>query len=193
MPTESPRTCLLQLCSLRPHLLRAFCGTLFILLIGCSRADQAEANRKAAEAKQKAHSEAERLRADAHNLGREANQEAHSLGHNISQALNGTGPAQGGTTGHAEEKLRRGGEDLRVAGDKAAVKLDHAAMIAKVKAKLASDVGVSTITGVDVDAAGQIVTLRGRVASEQQKQEAEQAVLQINGVTRVVNHLTVQP
>ncbi len=65
-------------------------------------------------------------------------------------------------------------------------------MIAKVKAKLATDVGLSTVTGVDVDASGQVVTLRGTVSSEDEKQRAEQAVRQISGVTRVINDLTVR-
>jgi BON domain len=171
----------------------AFSTALLALLIGCNKADQQNADQRAAEAKQKARLEAQRMREDARKLGYRAKQEAGSLRQNIDRALQGTGPAQGGGTGQAEEKLRRGGADLRVAGNQAAVKLDHAAMIAKVKAKLATDVGLSTVTGVDVDARGQVVTLRGTVASEQQKQEAEQAVLRLSGVTRVVNELTVKP
>ncbi len=89
--------------------------------------------------------------------------------------------------------MRRGGQDLRAAGEKAGVKLDHAAMVAKVKAKLATDVGLSTVTGIDVDASGQVVTLRGTVASEEQKQQAEQAVMQLGGVTKVINDLKVNP
>ncbi len=163
------------------------------MLIGCSHASKEEADRQADRAKEKTRAGAERLRTDAQKLGREAKQEAHSLGQNIDHALKGTGPAQSGTTGQAEEKLRRGGEDLRAAGSQAAVKLDRAAIVAKVKAKLASNVGFSSITGIDVDAAGGTVTLRGTVASQQQKEQAEQAVLAVNGVSKVVNELTVKP
>ncbi len=89
--------------------------------------------------------------------------------------------------------MEHGARDLRVEGDKAGAKLDHAAMIAKVKAKLATDVGLSTVTGVDVDASGRVVTLRGTVSSEQQKQQAEQSVSQISGVTKVIDDLQVRP
>ena len=169
------------------------CAAFLSFLIGCSRADQQKAHEKAAETEQKTRRAAERLRHDAAQLGEEAKQQAHGLGQNIGQALSSTGPAQGGPTGEAEEKLRRGGDDLRVAGGKAAVKLDRAAMIAKVKAKLATDVGLSTVTGIDVDSSGQIVTLRGTVASEDQKNQAEQAVRQVPGVTTVINELRVKP
>ncbi len=170
-----------------------FTALLLASIIGCSRSDQENADRKAAEAKQKARVEGQRLGDDARKLGHQAKQEASSLRQNIDRALQGTGPAQGGDTGQAGEKLRRGGHDLRVAGDQAAVKLDHAAMIAKVKAKLAGAVGLSTVTSIDVDASGQVVTLRGTVASEEQKQQAEQAVMQVSGVTRVVDQLAVKP
>jgi osmotically-inducible protein OsmY len=122
-----------------------------------------------------------------------AKQEARDLGHKINQAVNSGGPAQGGTTQSAEEKLRKGSEDLRVAGEKAGVKLDHAALIAKVKAKLATDVGLSTATSINVDARGQVVTLTGSVSSEEQKHRAEEAVRQLDGVARVIDDLAVKP
>ncbi|MBV9404599.1 MAG: BON domain-containing protein [Acidobacteriaceae bacterium] len=179
---------------MRPNTLCLTCVALVSVLIGCNKSDQQRLDEKAAEAREKTRAGTERLRQDAHQLGREAKQEAHTLRQNIGQALSSTGPAQdGSTTRGAEEKLRRGGEDLRVAGNQAAVKLDHAALIAKIKAQLATHVGLSTVTGVDVDAGGQIVTLRGTVASEDQKRQAEEAALQVAGVSRVVNQLRVQP
>jgi osmotically-inducible protein OsmY len=93
----------------------------------------------------------------------------------------------------AEAKLRRGGAELRDAGGKAGVKLDQASIIAKVKAKLATDVGLSAAATVDVDANGQVVTLRGTVASDEQKRQAERSAANVDGVTAVVNHLTVKP
>ncbi len=86
------------------------------------------------------------------------------------------------------EKLRRGRTRSRAwPAIKPAVKLDHAAIIAKVKAKLASDVGLSTVTGIDVDASGQVVTLRGTVARESRNSRPSKPSMQVNGVTRVVN------
>ena len=142
----------------------ALCTALLALACGCSQSDEAKAK-----------------------------QEARDLGHKINQAVNSGGPAQAGTTQSAEEKLKRGSEELRVAGEKAGVKLDHAALIAQVKTKLAADIGLSTATSINVDAHGQVVTLSGTVSSEEQKHEAEQVVSQLNGVSSVVNHLTVQP
>ena len=179
---------------MRPNLPCFFCAALITVLIGCNNTDQQRLSQKAEEAKQKARLGAERLRDDAHKLGQRAKQEAHSLRQNVDEALSSTGPAHaGGATGQAEEKLRRGGQDLRVAGEQAGRKLDRAAIVAKVKAKLATDVGLSTVAGIDVDASGQVVTLRGSVASEDQKRQAEQAALQVTGVNRVVNEIQVKP
>jgi osmotically-inducible protein OsmY len=83
--------------------------------------------------------------------------------------------------------------DARSAGNQAAVKLDRAAMIARVTAKLANDVGLGTVASVDVDASGHVVTLRGTVTGDAERQRAERAVSQIGGVSKVVDELKVQP
>ena len=72
-------------------------------------------------------------------------------------------------------------------------KLDNAALLAKVKAKLASDIGVATLTNVNVDTRGSVVTLRGTIASDTQRQEIQRTVSQVSGVTSVVNELKVAP
>lgn len=156
-----------------------------LVLAGCSRSDQEKARERAAEARQKA-------REEAHELAHEAKRAAHALNREIRQATNGSGP-RSSASDEASQKLRRGGEDLRAAGGQATVKLDRAAMIAKVKAKLASDVGLSTVTRIEVDDSGQVVTLRGTVDSPEQKIQAERAVRQMDGVTQVVNDLQVRP
>lgn len=118
---------------------------------------------------QRAHERAQQARQEAKKLGNEAKQEAHQLNHQINQALNSN-------------------ESRQAAG-----KLDRAALVAKVKAKLATDVGLSTVTSVDVDATGHVVTLRGTVKSSEQKRQAQHAIAQLNGVTRVDNELRVSP
>ena len=75
----------------------------------------------------------------------------------------------------------------------ASVKLDDAALLAKVKAKLASDVGLATLSKVNVDTHGSVVTLRGTVASDAQRQEAQRTAAHVSGVTSVVNELKVGP
>jgi osmotically-inducible protein OsmY len=158
--------------------------TMLVLAAACSQNDQQKARDRAARAQHKAETEA-------HHLAHEAKQAAHSLDNQIHQAMNGNQP--GSAAPNASEKLRQGGHDLRAAGNRAAVKLDHAAMIAKLKARLASAVGFSTVTGIEVDETAGIVTLSGTVASAAQKSEAEQSIRQVPGVTRVINELQVKP
>ena len=167
-------------------------AVLLTLLVGCSTADRRKAEQKAADAKEKSRTAAERMQQGARKLEHEAKQRASGLRQDVDGALWNKGPADGDTA-QSEGKPRHGVDDLRAAGNEAAVKLDRAAMIAKVKAKLAKEVGLSTVTGIDVDASGQVVTLRGGVTSEEQKQQAEQAVLKVDGVRRVVDQLVVKP
>lgn len=69
--------------------------------------------------------------------------------------------------------------------------MDNAAMTAKVKSKLATDIKASTMTSIDVDSNNGVVTLTGTVADEQVKKEAEQAARSIDGVVKVENNLRV--
>jgi osmotically-inducible protein OsmY len=101
-------------------------------------------------------------------LGREAKQQAREMDRNIKDAVQPDG-------NHAAEKL------------------DNAALLAKVKAKLASHIGVVTLTNVNVDTSGSVVTLRGTVASDTQRQGIQRTALQVSGVTSVVNELKVAP
>jgi hyperosmotically inducible protein len=73
-----------------------------------------------------------------------------------------------------------------------AQQVDDAAISAKVKTKLAADpetsamkVGVTTVRGV--------VTLSGVVPTEGEKSKAEQVARGTEGVTQVVNNLTINP
>ena len=101
-------------------------------------------------------------------LGRDAKQEAKKLDHEFSQTV-------------------------RPERDQAGVKLENAALLTKVKAKLASDVGVATLNDINVDANGSVVTLRGTVATAAKRQQAEHAVSQVSGVTKVIDELKVAP
>jgi len=167
------------------------CATAIIVLsLSCTNKDQQRAREKAAEAKQKARRGAERARQELEHLGQQAKREAKNLDENVNDAMRGGQPA--GTAG-ADQKLHNAGQELRSAGRQAAVKLDRGAIIARVKAKLATNVGLSAAASVDVDANGLVVTLRGAVSSEEQRQAAERAATQVNGVTKVMNLLQVKP
>jgi hyperosmotically inducible protein len=69
----------------------------------------------------------------------------------------------------------------------------NAALTAKVKSALAADVGLRTLTGIDVDSQGTIVTLKGKIDTEENKRRAEQVAQRVEGVSSVKNQLTVEP
>ena len=70
--------------------------------------------------------------------------------------------------------------------------VSDAAITTKVKSALAADVGLRTVTGINVDTdAGGVVTLKGQVASDDMKKRAEQVAKKVNGVKSVKNELQV--
>jgi osmotically-inducible protein OsmY len=71
--------------------------------------------------------------------------------------------------------------------------MDNAATTASVKSKLAGDVRLSTLTSINVDSNGSTVTLTGSVPTAEDKANAERVARTVDGVTRVVNNLTVNP
>jgi osmotically-inducible protein OsmY len=70
--------------------------------------------------------------------------------------------------------------------------LSDAQVTTKVKAKLASDIGPSSLTNVDVTTTNGVVTLSGQVASADVKQKAETVTASLPGVVRVNNNVQVQ-
>ncbi len=67
----------------------------------------------------------------------------------------------------------------------------NAALTGKVKSALAADVGLKTLTNIDVDSAGTTVTLKGKVDTDEQKRRAQEVAAAVNGVSSVNNQLTV--
>ncbi|HYG54808.1 MAG TPA: BON domain-containing protein [Burkholderiales bacterium] len=67
----------------------------------------------------------------------------------------------------------------------------NAALTGKVKTALAADVGLKTLTNIDVDSTGTTVTLKGKVDTDEQKRRAEQVARGVEGVSTVNNQLTV--
>jgi hyperosmotically inducible periplasmic protein len=67
-----------------------------------------------------------------------------------------------------------------------------AALTTKVKSALAADVGMRTVTGIDVDSEDGVVTLKGKVASADHKKRAEAVAKKVDGVKRVKNQLSVE-
>ncbi|HKA33500.1 MAG TPA: BON domain-containing protein [Candidatus Binatia bacterium] len=71
-------------------------------------------------------------------------------------------------------------------------KIDDTNITAAVNRKLATAGKGSTVTRIDVDTVGGVVSLNGVVASDQESARAEQLAAQVGGVKRVVNNLQVQ-
>jgi hypothetical protein len=66
-----------------------------------------------------------------------------------------------------------------------------ATLTTKVKSALAADVGLKTVTGIDVDSDKGIVTLKGKVDTADQKKRAEAVAKKVSGVKSVKNQLKV--
>lgn len=69
--------------------------------------------------------------------------------------------------------------------------VDDLKITAQVKSQLASDVGVSSITNIDVNSTNGVVTLSGQVNSPEIKTKAEVAAKSVPKVVRVVDDLQV--
>ena len=67
-----------------------------------------------------------------------------------------------------------------------------AALTSKVHTALANNVGLNTLRNINVDSDKGVVTLKGRVDSEDTKQRAEAIARKVNGVTTVKNELQVK-
>ncbi len=62
---------------------------------------------------------------------------------------------------------------------------------AQIKSKLASDVGLSTVTNVSINSTNGVVTLSGQVDSDDARAKAEAAAKSVPKVVRVVNNIQV--
>ena len=70
--------------------------------------------------------------------------------------------------------------------------IDDAGITTKVKSQLAADTETSAIK-IGVDTTNSIVTLSGVVPTEKEKVKAEQIARTTEGVTQVVNNITINP
>ena len=86
--------------------------------------------------------------------------------------------SSGGTSGSATSEIK---QDTK-----------NATLTTKVKSALAADVGLRTLTGINVDSEGSVVTLKGSVDSEANKRKAEEVARGVDGVATVRNQLTVR-
>ena len=74
----------------------------------------------------------------------------------------------------------------------AGTQIDDAGIKTAVKAKLAADVKLSTLTNIEVNSTNGIVTLAGQVDNMDQKRLAGEVARSVNGVVKVNNELQVK-
>lgn len=70
--------------------------------------------------------------------------------------------------------------------------IDDASIKTSVKAKLAADVKLSTLTNIEVNSTNGVVTLAGQVDNPDQKRMAAEVARSVDGVVRVNNELQVK-
>lgn len=155
------------------------CFLLLLLASSCDHSDRKEAQEKADRAGQKVQE-----------LGRKATEQAEKLGEDVQSSVDSGMRSDAGQ--NAKAKLKQGGRDLEAAGEEASRKLDKAALITKIKARLAADAGLTAAASVKVEVSGQVATLTGTVESEAQKSQAVAATAKVPGIIRVVDNLQVR-
>lgn len=100
-----------------------------------------------------------------------------------------------GTSGEVAAKGREVGAQVGAAvgqaADTAAKAVSDSSLTAKIKAKMALDDTVKALN-LDVDTTNGVVTVRGHVRSEAERQRAVQLARETSGVTRVVDQLQVR-
>ena len=107
----------------------------------------------------------------------------------------GTGGATTGPLGDVDASRAREvgaevGERVAAGAEKAERAVADASLTSKIKAKMALDDTV-TATKIDIDTSGSVVTLTGRVGTEAERTRAMALARETDGVTSVVDRLTV--
>lgn len=74
----------------------------------------------------------------------------------------------------------------------AGTQIDDAAIKTAVKAKMAADVRLSTLTNIEVNSTNGVVTLAGQVESESDRAQAAMVARSVDGVVKVNNELQVK-
>jgi hypothetical protein len=91
----------------------------------------------------------------------------------------------------ARETGARVGESIAVGANRAEQMAADAAVTAKIKSKMALDDNIEAID-IDIDTAGSVVTLRGTVSSQDERQRAVRMARETEGVTSVVDQLVIR-
>jgi len=160
--------------------------TVPVLLSSCTENNRSNADIHAKDIQKEAKDAARKADQAAKELAHAAKREARELDQHAQDAMNG--PA----ADEAAQKLHSAARDARQAGSEAKDEAGRLALITKVKSALINDVGLKTVTKIDVDAAGHVVTLYGTVPTVDDKRRAEATVSSITGVEQVIDKLQVE-
>ena len=96
-----------------------------------------------------------------------------------------------GAKQQAERLANRAVAKAGVAADKLGDRMSDGALTAKIKSKIALDDHVNA-RDINVDTSASVVTLRGNVASKDQRDRALRLARETAGVTRVVDRLVIK-
>ena len=170
-----------------PILAAAWLGVAMIPLAGCDRDVNAVHAEKDANGKTHVHVDGDQVdrnvdqaEKDFDEAGRQIKEGAQQAGEKIQQGAEQAGAA-----------IQRGAEQVqKEVGPVVQEVLDDATVTAKVKAKLIADPEVAAIN-IDVDTVDGVVTLNGKVASADQKAEAEKLASHTEGVKQINNLIQV--
>ena len=161
----------------------------FILTTSCSQNEQTQANQKAEEARQKAEAAAHRMKQSAQQLAQAAKHKTQQLDQDLNRGINKDEDAPS----HLDDKVEEATRGAKTLGRTVEDKANKTALLAQVKTKLASDVGLSTMTGVEVETTNTSIILTGTVPTREDSNRAEASVESVAGGRQVVNRLRVQP
>ena len=156
-------------------------------LAGCDRDVNAVHAEKDAEGNTKVHVDGEQVDKNLE----QAEESFDRAGEQIKEGAQEAGEAIGRGAEQVGDAVQRGAEQVQAeVGPVVQEVLDDASVTAKIKAKLIADPEVAG-SHIDVDTVDGQVTLNGKVASEDQRAEAEKLATRTEGVKSVTNLIQV--
>lgn len=156
-------------------------------LAGCDRDVNAVHAEKDAEGNTKVHVDGEKVDQNLEQLEKGVDQ----AGQQIKEGAQEAGEVIGRGAEQVGDAVQRGAEQVQAeVGPVVQEVMDDAGVTAKIKAKLLADPEVAGVH-IDVDTIDGLVTLNGKVASADQKAEAEKLATRTEGVKSVRNLITV--
>jgi len=88
------------------------------------------------------------------------------------------------------ELARKAADTTKVAAERTGEVVGEAALTAKIKSKMALDDRVKALN-INVDTTGTVVTLTGKVRSEDERERAVRLARETDGITQVVDRLQI--